>query len=301
MNLVNHHLASWHCDKQTSGRGGYGSYGQSTYEPNGYPPNGYGQNGYGAYTQNEEESSDEIDPDSYDDVGGDDDDDNVSVIEYDDFEDDDHHRNLSVNSVVLSPEELSQITLGLERETASKHSSRPKQEAVILSELISSMSDYLDSARQREREQILNVDHNGSNGVSEERAKQYVERSHFSVGKKVDVLDVSYQWYPATIVDIDVLSKKAVLIQYDDFDAIWNEWIPLHKSYRIAPNKSRIQIGDDIPSLKSERGGVHALITTKFGKSKHAQDLRSAFESDMESQRLSTRSVLIQVSFWWFL
>merc|ERR1711971_1282136 len=165
---------------------------------------GHGHHGTGYANDDEEESSDEIDPDSFDN-GDNHDDDNMSVVSADEYGHFDHHRDLSVNSVVFSPEELG---IDLER---GAHSSRPrvKDDAMVLSELISSMSDYLESARQRE----MNLMDEELYGVSDERAKQYVERSHLSVGKKVDVLDVSYQWYSATILDVDVLSQKAVLIQ----------------------------------------------------------------------------------------
>ena len=203
--------------------------------------------------------------------------------EYGDHGDFDHVRDLSVNSVVFSPEQLG---IGLEREAARSAQSRTKDDAAVLSELISSMSDYLESARQRERGGVdaLNDGAVGGDRVSEERAKQYVERSHFSVGKRVDVLDISYQWYTATIIDVDVMSQRAVLIQYDHFDAIWNEWIPLQKSYRVSPHRARTAVGVSTPSLRSERGGVHALVATKYGRSKHAKDLRAAFESDFESE-----------------
>ncbi len=97
-------------------------------------------------------------------------------------------------------------------------------------------------------------------------------------------MDVSYLWYSASIVDVDVLSQRAVLIEYDDFDAIWNEWIPLHKSYRVAPHRSRTAVGVSNPSLRSERGGVHALVATKYARSKQAKDLRAAFEGDAGSE-----------------
>ena len=147
-----------------------------------------------------------------------------------------HERDLSVNSLVMSPEQLAlERTQEMERESKHKHGHSKaatvnRGDAEVLTDLISSMRDYLDKTRERELTKTADADDkdkdkNEEFKINDEDAKQY--KSNFSVGKKVDVLDVSYNWYPATIIDIDVFDKKAVFIKYDDFEDMWNEWVPL--------------------------------------------------------------------------
>ena len=111
--------------------------------------------------------------------------------------------------------------------------------------------------------------------------------SEYSVGKKIDVLDSSYHWYSAQIVDIDVFHKKAFKVHYDGFDDKWNEWIPFKKQFLTAPHKSK--------SLGYGRmeGGQHVLIATSYGRSKYAKALRSAMQKDGDKS-LAEIPVLLQ-------
>ena len=232
------------------------------------------------------------------------------------FDVNDHReRNLSVASLVLTPEQL-----GIESSTRSPRESSMKKsinlskdDTEVLSDLISSMKSYLDKTTQQDAKNGAaagaagGATANGGDGSSDRRqtffggdefkindedAKSY--KNNYSIGKKVDVLDVSYHWYSATIIDIDVFDKKAVYIKYDEFEERWNEWVPLSKSHRISPHRSRTNVGEENPALKSDRGGCHALITTRFGKSKNALELQEAFASDKRLTILSTKSILMQ-------
>ena len=223
-------------------------------------------------------------------------------------------RNLSVASLVISPEQLRlepQDSTRMSNNYSNGNNKKPtvnKDDAEVLTDLISSMKSYLDKTREQENSagnskvNGMNKNRSASNTatffggdefkINDEDAKSY--KSNYSIGKKVDVLDVSYNWYSATIIDIDVFDKKAVYIKYDEFEDRWNEWIPLSKSHRISPHRSRTNVGEMNPALKSDRGGCHALITTKFGKSRNALELQEAFSSDKIKTILSTKSILMQ-------
>ena len=232
------------------------------------------------------------------------------------FDDNPRDRNLSIASLVLTPDQLaiepSETSIG--PHSSSNHSNNVslssavnkklgpvKDDQEVLTDLILSMRSYLDKTRQQEPAQKGN-DQDGDRRptffggdefkINDEDAKSY--KNNFSIGKKVDVLDVSYTWFSATIIDIDVFDKKAVYVSYDNFEDRWNEWVPLNKSHRISPHNTRISIGNINPALKTDQGGIHALLATKFGRSKMALELQEAFASENNKQQLSNKSILMQ-------
>eukprot|EP01083_Nonionella_stella_P110009 321556_1 len=124
-------------------------------------------------------------------------------------------------------------------------------------------------------------------GVTEDVEKY---TNDYRIGTSLDVIDASYHWYSAKIVDIDVLHRKALQVHYDGFDDKWNsnEWIPLTKTqFRTALHKSKSQ------GNGKEEGGVHALIATRYGRSRVAGDLRLAFDP-CSDKSLSEVHVLLE-------
>jgi len=201
----------------------------------------------------------------------------------------DRDRNLSVGSLMISPEQLAIDS----RDKKYSMSVVSKDEADTLTDLISSMQSYLDKARDLDAQKAdSKEDKKQTKQVSAEEAKHL--QGDFSVGKRVDVMDVSYVWYTATIIDIDVFDKLAVFVKYDNFEERWNEWIMLSHQYRIAPFGSRTGIGESIPALKNEHGGCHALVTTKYGKSQMAVELQEAFASERTKDVLPKKAIFLQ-------
>eukprot|EP01084_Bolivina_argentea_P220570 373792_1 len=111
--------------------------------------------------------------------------------------------------------------------------------------------------------------------------------SNYGIGNQIDVLDSSYHWYSAKIIDIDVFTKKALLVNYKGFDDKWNEWIPLKKQFRISPHGMK-----SLGNGKTE-GGQHALIATGYGRSGLAKHLRFALDPNCDKLLIDV-SILLQ-------
>lgn len=118
--------------------------------------------------------------------------------------------------------------------------------------------------------------------------KQISTNNNFTVGKKIDILDVSYHWYSSTILDIDIFQRKSIRVKYDGFQERWNEWIPFVSSFRISQHKTR-----SLGHGKAD-GGVHVLIATKYGKSLKGKQLRAAVDvNDSTAKSLKEVKILM--------
>eukprot|EP01083_Nonionella_stella_P175106 608842_1 len=196
-----------------------------------------------------------------------------------------------------------QSSLGFDLSFASGQLASQRRQSTTsnLGDLISTMRSYLEKANNEEEEEeapitpiVISPPPAAVSLKREDEVAAAKQAQHFNIGKQVDVLDVSYVWYAATIVDIDVFERKAVYIKYDAFEENWNEWIPLKGAWRIAPAKSRIDV---VCTLRGENDGIHCLIATKYGRSKAARDLQDVFSSDnvvLMQRRLTSKSVLMQ-------
>eukprot|EP01084_Bolivina_argentea_P313920 543686_1 len=163
-----------------------------------------------------------------------------------------------------------------------------QDERETLNELISSMRSYLDNPSTKQADYVAKKQQESGNAVIKSAGP-------YSVGNVVDVLDVSYVWYSATILDIDAFDKRAIYVSYDEFDEAWNEWIPMNKKYRISPARSRTNVVDMNPLLRTQHGGVHCLCATKYGRNPNAQDLQNVFSSqNYDNERLTPKAILIQ-------
>jgi len=118
----------------------------------------------------------------------------------------------------------------------------------------------------------------------------------YSVGAKIDVLDPSFFWYSAEIIDIDFFERRGIKISYDGFSTKWNEWVSIDDKYRICKHKER-SLG-----YGKTQGGVFSILTTQFyKKDEDAKDLRQYFESDSNKNinkltllmSLETKTILI--------
>jgi len=125
----------------------------------------------------------------------------------------------------------------------------------------------------------------GANEDAKESALAENE-STFSVGKYIDYLDSTYHWLAARVVDIDVVQQKALKVSYAGSAAKCEEWVSFKKClWRTAQHKTK-----SLGHGQSERG-VHALMATKFSRSREAKELRAAMDKDSATALSSVRCV----------
>ena len=95
----------------------------------------------------------------------------------------------------------------------------------------------------------------------------------YEIGKKLDVLDGSYYWYSAQVVDVDPFKKKAIRVKYDQFDERWNEWIPFRDTYRLDLHQTRSVVSVRVPKSKNNSNNNNNSNSNNKDKSDDNTDI----------------------------
>ena len=118
--------------------------------------------------------------------------------------------------------------------------------------------------------------------------------NNIDIGVKLDVLDKSFYWYGAAVIDMrldGIHGAKSALVSYDNFGNDWDEWISLNnETYRLAKCGTRTKIIDkNTHKNVKTMYGIHAIAATRYcQRSKEGLLLRNELLYNKNNDQMKT-------------